>query len=57
MFAGKVIVECLPPVSTEGLTAEDVTELTEKVRNSMLDAFKRISQEFEPLRSNEKKED
>ncbi|KAK2190707.1 hypothetical protein NP493_73g04026 [Ridgeia piscesae] len=54
---GKVIVECLPPVSTEGLTAEDVTELTEKVRNSMLDAFKRISQEFEPLRSNEKKED
>ncbi|KAI0216588.1 1-acyl-sn-glycerol-3-phosphate acyltransferase alpha [Lamellibrachia satsuma] len=53
---GKVIVECLPSVPTEGLKADDVTELTETVRNKMLEAFTRISAEYEPLSSRESKD-
>lgn len=42
---GKVIVEILEPISTEGLTSADVTDLTERTRNLMLETFDRISQE------------
>ncbi|BFZ06011.1 hypothetical protein BsWGS_09050 [Bradybaena similaris] len=42
---GKVVVEILPPIQTTGLTSADVTSLTEKTRNIMLDCFERISEE------------
>ena len=37
----------LPPVYTEGLTHENVTDLTESVRCSMMNAFDRITEEVE----------
>jgi len=39
LFAGKFIATCLPPVPTRGLTANDVTDLTENVRKMMLETF------------------
>ncbi|XP_074653967.1 1-acyl-sn-glycerol-3-phosphate acyltransferase alpha-like [Tubulanus polymorphus] len=45
---GKVIITCLPPVSTDGLNSSDVSELTEKIRNSMVDAFNNTSSEVSP---------
>jgi len=35
----------LPPISTEGLTADDVNSLLEKVRNQMLETLKELSEE------------
>lgn len=40
---GKYIAEVLPPVSTEGLTMDDVPELSEKVRKQMLAVYQRLS--------------
>ncbi|RUS80421.1 hypothetical protein EGW08_011790 [Elysia chlorotica] len=42
---GKVIVEILEPISTKGLTSADVTDLTERTRQVMLETFDRISEE------------
>lgn len=42
-FTGKFIITCLPPISTRGLTADDVTDLTENVRKLMLDTFNQSS--------------
>ena len=39
---------CLPPVSTKGLTTEDVTALTEKVRNQMVAVYEKINEEIKP---------
>ncbi|XP_076062772.1 1-Acylglycerol-3-phosphate O-acyltransferase 1 [Oratosquilla oratoria] len=36
---GHVVVTCLPPVPTEGLTLDDMPQLMEKVRNMMLDVY------------------
>lgn len=44
-FTGKVIVEILQPIQTIGLTSANVTSLTEKTRNIMLECFERISEE------------
>ena len=54
---GKVIVQCMPPVSTEGLTADDVTALSERVRENMLETFTRISGEMAPLSPGEGKDE
>jgi len=40
---GEVIISCLPPVSTEGLTIDDVTKLTEQVQSVMEMEYERIS--------------
>ncbi|KAF2366225.1 1-acyl-sn-glycerol-3-phosphate acyltransferase [Trinorchestia longiramus] len=58
---GNVIVTCLPPVSTEGLTMEDMPQLMEKVRDQMMAVFKETSDQVQqpyPLESHaaEKKE-
>lgn len=37
-------ISVLPPISTEGMTADDVTSLTESTRDSMSEALKDISQ-------------
>lgn len=44
---GKVLVTCLPPVSTEGLTTEDVNDLTERVQRMMLDTYLKTTAEVE----------
>lgn len=44
-ISGKVIVECLPMISTEGLTLDDVPALTEKTAQAMEAAFEAISNE------------
>lgn len=40
---GQYVMEVLPPVATAGLTANDVTELTEQVRQSMLEKYHCLS--------------
>lgn len=40
---GKYIAEVMPPVSTQGLSLDDVPELAEKVRDQMLTTYKRLS--------------
>jgi len=40
---GFVQIEVLPPISTKGLTIDDVTQLSEDTREKMLNVFDRIS--------------
>lgn len=42
---GSYIIEVLPPVATKNLTKDDVPELAEKVRESMMKVFTEISNE------------
>ncbi|XGW04201.1 hypothetical protein V3C99_015392 [Haemonchus contortus] len=42
---GEVIAQVLNPISTKGLTEEDVPELSQKVRSMMLDVYHDISKE------------
>ena len=42
-----MIITCLPPVSTEGLEAKDVPELTERVRSDMEAIYKSSSVEVD----------
>lgn len=42
---GHVIIQCLEPISTEGLSMEDVPELIKKVRDLMDDVYKELSKE------------
>ena len=42
---GKVIITCLPPISTEGLTSADVTGLSERARDLMAAVLERTSDE------------
>ncbi|XP_047542290.1 1-acyl-sn-glycerol-3-phosphate acyltransferase alpha-like [Vanessa atalanta] len=43
---GHVIVQCLEPVSTEGLTKDDVPDLIDRVHSNMERVFKEISEEL-----------
>ncbi|XP_043801507.1 1-acyl-sn-glycerol-3-phosphate acyltransferase beta-like isoform X2 [Apis laboriosa] len=45
--SGRVIVEALPAISTEGLTLDDINKLLEKTRNSMIDTFEKINKEVQ----------
>jgi len=47
---GVVKIRVLPPILTEGLTVNDVPELTTRVRDQMLDALRDISLKVEPER-------
>ncbi|ELU38375.1 1-acylglycerol-3-phosphate O-acyltransferase [Rhizoctonia solani AG-1 IA] len=40
---GTLKIKVLPPIPTKGLTAEDVTELAERTRESMLETLREIS--------------
>uniref|UniRef100_A0A7E4V8B4 1-acyl-sn-glycerol-3-phosphate acyltransferase n=1 Tax=Panagrellus redivivus TaxID=6233 RepID=A0A7E4V8B4_PANRE len=42
---GQIVGEVLEPVSTKGLTQEDVPALTDRIRNDMLKAYERLSAE------------
>ncbi|XP_041481587.1 1-acyl-sn-glycerol-3-phosphate acyltransferase alpha-like [Lytechinus variegatus] len=41
---GRITVSILPPIPTNNLTWEDVPQLTDKVRATMIEEFKRISE-------------
>ena len=41
--AGHIIVTCLPPVSTKGLTKADLPSLMEEVRAQMMEAYRKSS--------------
>ncbi|XP_045455534.1 1-acyl-sn-glycerol-3-phosphate acyltransferase alpha-like [Melitaea cinxia] len=43
--SSRVIAECLEPISTEGLTMDDVPNLINRVQNTMEKAFKKLSDE------------
>ncbi|XP_047539531.1 1-acyl-sn-glycerol-3-phosphate acyltransferase beta-like [Vanessa atalanta] len=42
---GHVVIQCLEPVPTEGLTMEDVPDLVDRVRNQMDKKYKELIQE------------
>ncbi|TDG42199.1 hypothetical protein AWZ03_011374 [Drosophila navojoa] len=43
--AGRIVITTLPPVSTEGLTKNDIDQLMERVRSQMIETFKLTSAE------------
>lgn len=43
----QVLVEVLPPVSTQGLSEENLADLQERVRQQMEEAFMRLTKELE----------
>ncbi|EDV34568.1 uncharacterized protein Dana_GF21388, isoform B [Drosophila ananassae] len=53
--AGRIVITTLPPVSTEGLTKDDIDVLMERVRVQMTETFKSTSaealQKYKPLKS------
>lgn len=44
---GEVIIEALPAISTEGLTSDDVTRVTDEVRSLMIQKYKELNEEME----------
>ncbi|XP_001354866.3 1-acyl-sn-glycerol-3-phosphate acyltransferase alpha [Drosophila pseudoobscura] len=50
--AGRIVITTLPPVSTEGLTKDDIDPLMERVRAQMIETFKLTSAEALELRYN-----
>ncbi|KAL0850307.1 hypothetical protein ABMA28_012143 [Loxostege sticticalis] len=42
---GHVVIQCLEPISTEGLTSEDVPDLINRVHEKMSIAYKEVSKE------------
>lgn len=44
---GRVIVTTLPPISTEGLSTNDVEELMEKTRKAMAEVFHATNREIQ----------
>lgn len=45
--SGEVIIEAMPEISTEGLTAKDVNDLVQRVRNMMIDKYNELNAEIE----------
>ncbi|XP_025415103.1 1-acyl-sn-glycerol-3-phosphate acyltransferase beta-like [Sipha flava] len=43
---GHIVITILPPISTEGLTKENLNELVEKSRNAMQDVYTKSSEEM-----------
>ncbi|KAL7647135.1 UNVERIFIED_CONTAM: hypothetical protein RMT77_002393 [Armadillidium vulgare] len=42
---GNIVVTCLPPISTEGLTLNDMPELMDKVRAQMMETYTKVSEQ------------
>ena len=47
--SGLVLVQALPPISTEGKTADDVNALLEETRRVMLPALEKLNAEARKL--------
>ncbi|XP_043276381.1 1-acyl-sn-glycerol-3-phosphate acyltransferase alpha isoform X2 [Venturia canescens] len=45
--AGRVVITTLPPISTKGLSTDDIAELMDKTRNAMIDVFQTTSREVQ----------
>lgn len=45
MISGHVIIQCLEPISTKGLTSEDLPDLISRVHEKMTAAYKELSKE------------
>ncbi|EGI62764.1 PREDICTED: 1-acyl-sn-glycerol-3-phosphate acyltransferase alpha [Acromyrmex echinatior] len=45
--SGRIVVTTLPPISTEGLSTDDVEELMEKTRSTMSEVFHATSREIQ----------
>ncbi|KAL6439772.1 hypothetical protein ACFW04_004066 [Cataglyphis niger] len=45
--SGHVLITTLPPISTEGLSTNDVEELLEKTRNAMSEVFHAMNREIQ----------
>jgi lysophosphatidate acyltransferase len=46
VISGHIVITILPPISTEGLTKENLNELVEKSRNAMQDVYTKSSEEM-----------
>jgi len=47
LIKGRILVTTLPPISTEGLSTNDVEELMEKTRKAMNEVFHATSREIQ----------
>jgi lysophosphatidate acyltransferase len=45
--SGEVIIEAMPEIPTQGLTAADVNELVKRTRDLMVDKFEELNREIE----------
>lgn len=45
-ISGEVIITALPEISTKGLTVDDIDDLIERTRQSMIAAFKEVNKEL-----------
>lgn len=45
LCTGNVIAQCLEPISTEGLTLDDVPDLINRVKSAMEKVYKELSNE------------
>lgn len=45
VLTGRVIVQVLDPISTEGKTEDDMNELMEETRNAMIKQYQLLGQE------------
>lgn len=53
LFSGYVIIKCLEPVPTKGLTQDDIPNLIQKIHEQMSIAYKELSKEvYSDLPSN-----
>lgn len=43
VVSGHIIVTCLPPISTKGMTKEDMPDLMEEVRAQMMEVYTKTS--------------
>lgn len=48
---GEVIMTVLPPISTKGMTLEQIPELMERVRNQMIEVYRSTSAEMSHAQS------
>jgi 1-acyl-sn-glycerol-3-phosphate acyltransferase len=44
---GEIIIEALPPISTEGLSADDIDQLMQKTRQLMIEKFTENTKEIQ----------
>lgn len=45
--SGQVIITALPPISTVGMSIDDVQDLMDKTRNLMYEVFKSTNEEMQ----------
>lgn len=53
-FTGHIIATCLPPISTAGMTKEDMPHLMEEVRAQMMEVYTKTSSQVRAIEVEEK---